>query len=447
MPSVESLTIAYDFLNEQGTFSGGDIITGNVTLTLEKETKVQSLCVKAKGDADVRWSEKRGDTTKVYSAHTRYFKLKQFLTAEGSDETVLPQGIHVYKFRFQIPPGCMPSSFKGSHGKIVYKIEAKLCRSWRMNTTAEKELLFISKSLPALDSPMTPQRGSTRKEMGLFSKGLVELEAVLNKKAFCAGENMELVLSVNNSSSKKVKPKLSLSKKITYYARGNTKSSTEEISKMVFDPVEQNNKEERKCVMEIPAGQIPSIQSCDIIKLEYTLKAYLDISFSFDPEVIFPITILHPDSAFHFQRGIAPPGDFGGPSHSDFPPPAVSMGLYPASPQAGGYGYPAVQGFSGPPPEYPGQPQPYAAPPAMYPPMPPAYGGNAVPQQPPPYGSVFSTPHLSPTAPPIYQPPSAPPTVPQFSSPFVAPTAHSSLPSAPLTNEDFLSQGEKGPSV
>lgn len=85
MPSVESLTIAYDFLNEQGTFSGGDIITGNVTLTLEKETKVQSLCVKAKGDADVRWSEKRGDKTKVYSAHTRYFKLKQFLTAEGSD--------------------------------------------------------------------------------------------------------------------------------------------------------------------------------------------------------------------------------------------------------------------------------------------------------------------------------------------------------------------------
>uniref|UniRef100_A0A3P9M0N3 Arrestin domain-containing protein 3 n=1 Tax=Oryzias latipes TaxID=8090 RepID=A0A3P9M0N3_ORYLA len=442
MPSSRSVTIEHDSLNEQGTFSVGDIITGTVTVTLSKKTKVKLLFVKVKGDANVHWTESDQDhNDEVYSAHTRYFKLKQCLIPEDSDETVLPQGIHVYKFRFQIPPGCMPSSFKGSHGKIVYKIEAKLCRSWRMNTTAEKELLFISKSLPALDSPMTPQRGSTRKEMGLFSKGLVELEAVLNKKAFCAG------CEINNSSSKKVKPKLSLSKKITYYARGNTKSSTEEISKMVFDPVEQNNKEERKCVMEIPAGQIPSIQSCDIIKLEYTLKAYLDISFSFDPEVIFPITILHPDSAFHFQRGIAPPGDFGGPSHSDFPPPAVSMGLYPASPQAGGYGYPAVQGFSGPPPEYPGQPQPYAAPPAMYPPMPPAYGGNAVPQQPPPYGSVFSTPHLSPTAPPIYQPPSAPPTVPQFSSPFVAPTAHSSLPSAPLTNEDFLSQGEKGPSV
>lgn len=85
MPSVESLTVNYDFLNEQGTFSEGDIVTGNVTLTLAKDTKVQSLFVKLKGDANVRWSEKRGDKTKVYSADTRYFKLKQFLTPEVSD--------------------------------------------------------------------------------------------------------------------------------------------------------------------------------------------------------------------------------------------------------------------------------------------------------------------------------------------------------------------------
>ncbi|RVE68319.1 hypothetical protein OJAV_G00090840 [Oryzias javanicus] len=448
MPSVESLTINYDFLNEQGTFSERDILTGNVTLTLAKDTKVQSLFVKLKGDADVRWSEKKGDRTKVYTGHTRYFKLKQFLTPEGSDETVLPQGIHVYKFRFQIPPGNMPSSFKGSHGKIVYKIEAKLSRSWRMNDTAEKELVFISKFIPSLQAPMTPQSGSTRKEMGLFSKGHVEFEAVLNKKAFSPGENMELVVSVDNPSSKKVTPKLSLSKKITFYASGSTKSSTDEVSKMVFDPIEQNAKKELKCVMEIPSDQMLSIQNCNIIKLEYTLKVYLDISFAFDPEIIFPITILHPDLVSHFQRDIAPPGDFGGPSNSDFPPPSVSMGPYPAPPQAGGYGYPAAQGFSAPPPEYPGQPQPYAAPPAIYPPLPPTYEGygNAVPQQPSPYGSAVSTPHLSPTGPPIHHSPSAPPMDPQFSSPSLAPPAYSSLASAPQVNEDFLSQGDKAPS-
>ncbi|RVE68317.1 hypothetical protein OJAV_G00090820 [Oryzias javanicus] len=423
-------------------------MTGRVTLTLRKDIKVKSLFVKVKGDANVYWSETNDDRTdtRTYSDHTRYFKLKQSLTPENSKETVLPEGIHVFKFRFQIPPGSMPSSFKGIDGKIVYQIEAKLCRSWRMDDTAEKELVFKSKFLPSIQSPMSPQSGSDQKELGGFSKGHVDFKAVLNKKAFCAGENMELVFSVKNSSSKKVTPKVSFSKKVTCYANGNSNTTTDEIRKMIFDPIEKNEKKELKCVIKIPSDQMPSIQNCDIIKLEYTLKVYLDISFAFDPEIIFPITILHPDLVCRFQRDIAPPGDFGGPSNSDFPPPSVSMGPYPAPPQAGGYGYPAAQGFSAPPPEYPGQRgmqllQPYTSSAATY----EGYG-NAVPQQPLLYGSAVSTPHLSTTA-TIHHPPSAPPMDPQFSSPSLAPPpAYSSLFSSPPMNEDFLSQGDKAPS-
>uniref|UniRef100_A0A3B3BLJ4 Arrestin C-terminal-like domain-containing protein n=1 Tax=Oryzias melastigma TaxID=30732 RepID=A0A3B3BLJ4_ORYME len=250
------LTIEYDSLNEEGTFSEGDIMTGIVTLTLRKDTKVKSLFVKLKGDADVFWSETSEERNDEYSAHTRYFKLKQSVTPKDSDETALPQGIHVFKFRFQIPPGSMPSSFRELDGNIVYKIEAKLCRSWRMDVTASKELPFISKFLPNIQSPMVFKTSHPASTMFSCHSYIV----------------MELVLSVKNSSSKKVTPKLSFKKTVTFYAKGTSKSSTEEISRMVFDSIEQNDEKELKCVMKIPANQAPSIQNCDIIKLEYTLK-------------------------------------------------------------------------------------------------------------------------------------------------------------------------------
>lgn len=79
MPSIKSFTMTLDALNESGTFSEGDTLSGTVTLDLIKEIAVQSLYVKAKGDANVRWSQKSGDKTYTYSANRRYFKVKQFL--------------------------------------------------------------------------------------------------------------------------------------------------------------------------------------------------------------------------------------------------------------------------------------------------------------------------------------------------------------------------------
>lgn len=52
----------------------------------------------------------------------------------------------------------MPSSFRGSHGKIVYKLTATLARSWRLDRTVEMELNFISRSIPNLQTFLVSQR-------------------------------------------------------------------------------------------------------------------------------------------------------------------------------------------------------------------------------------------------------------------------------------------------
>ena len=82
---VKDLQVTCDVLNREGTFAGGDPVTGRVTFSLEKETKVKSVFVKLKGDANVRWSTGTGDKRRTYHAHRRYFKLKAYLVPENAE--------------------------------------------------------------------------------------------------------------------------------------------------------------------------------------------------------------------------------------------------------------------------------------------------------------------------------------------------------------------------
>ncbi|XP_069555956.1 arrestin domain-containing protein 3-like [Brachyistius frenatus] len=475
MPSIKSFSINYDLLNESGTFSEGDTITGKVTLLLAKENTIESLFIKAKGDADVRWTRKSGDNTHTYSAHRRYFKLKQFLIPENSKDTVVARGIHVYQFSFKIPSGSMPSSFQGHHGKIVYRLEAKLSRSWRMDTTAKKEINFASKSFPNIQSLMSQQVGSTNKEMGFFSKGHVHMDVSVDKRAYAPGETMMIVAKVRNSSSSEMNPKFSLTMDTVYHANSSTKHESSVIHKMLDTPVKPKTQKEVKCAMKIPRELALTIQNCEIISLEYHIKVYLDISFAFDPQVKLPVLIIPHDLAAGCQNHLAvgpyPRGAVGGPSNSDFPPPAVSlgpsvagaiggprnsdfpphapfMGPYPVSPPSGRYGNPRVPTYSAPPPAYTDIPPPYAGPPSVFPSQPTQGYNNPAPQLPSLYGSAFSSfsvIHPPPPAPLFHPPPSASEIHPTPSSQRPEVPTYNLMPSAPMMNTDFLSQSDEGP--
>ncbi|XP_037536418.1 arrestin domain-containing protein 3 [Nematolebias whitei] len=447
MPAVSNFTVSYNALNEAGTFSEGDVITGTVNLQLSKETKVQKLFVKAKGDANTHWTKKRGDRTHTYSAHTRYFKLKQFLTPEGSEENVLPAGIHVYKFSFTIPTESMPSSFKGAHGKIVYKLEAKLSRSWRMNSNAEVEINFVSKSFPNIYSLMSPQVDSTDKEMGLFSKGQVHMDVTVNRGVFASGETVEIVANINNSSSRDMTPKFSLIQFVEFRAQGDTRHQSFDVEKVVGHPIKPQTQQEVKCAIKIPSDQMSSIPNCAIITVEYKLKVYLDISFAFDPEVLLPVLIVPPKCVPGSQGNLVGPhpvGAFGGQCNSDFPPPAVPGGPYPAYQPPGSYGYPGVQS----PSAQPVNPQMLAGSPGVYPPQPPLmYGGysNPMPHVPSPFGSPSYVPYPPPPPSAFNLPPSAPQSQPSTSSLSPSAPASNLMPSAPVMNSDFLSQPNDAP--
>ncbi|XP_039875434.1 arrestin domain-containing protein 3-like isoform X2 [Simochromis diagramma] len=347
MSRIKDFNVTYGTIDESDTFSEGDTIVGTVSFSLTKAIKVKSVSVKAKGDANVHWSEGSGDDERSYSDHRRYFKVKELLVAENAKGTSLPQGVHYFKFRLKIPEGNMPSSFTGCHGKVVYMVEAKISRSWRWPSTVQKEIKFVSKAF--LHTVQCPQSSTVSKKMSGLSKGQVQMSATINRTVCFPGETLSVATKICNSSSKDMKLKFKLQERIVYRAGCSSTSSEKTLFKKVGDNINPNSEESVSCQVKIPVDVI-ILHNCEIISVEYYIKVYVDISFATDPEVVFPLVIVPPSFAA-FQPGEAlgpyPSGTAGAPSYSDF----TSFNQWPQGAPPYEFSAPA---FSSPPVQYPG---------------------------------------------------------------------------------------------
>lgn len=77
--TVKHLSLEYNKVNERGTFSPGDILSGRVTVVTSKETKVQRFLVRAKGKAKVTWYDQGGQATAIHSDKKKYFNFEHVI--------------------------------------------------------------------------------------------------------------------------------------------------------------------------------------------------------------------------------------------------------------------------------------------------------------------------------------------------------------------------------
>lgn len=81
--TVKSFSVEYNPINERNVFTGGDCIKGQIALELAKECKIQSLCVKLKGKAEVSWYENYGRAVVRYHKKEKFFSIKHFIIEAG----------------------------------------------------------------------------------------------------------------------------------------------------------------------------------------------------------------------------------------------------------------------------------------------------------------------------------------------------------------------------
>uniref|UniRef100_A0A3B4AI11 Arrestin C-terminal-like domain-containing protein n=1 Tax=Periophthalmus magnuspinnatus TaxID=409849 RepID=A0A3B4AI11_9GOBI len=295
--AIKSFSIEYDAKNKDNVFSRGDSISGRVVLDVSKETKLERLTVKAKGKASVRWTEHYGPRLHItYTAKEKYFSIEKHLL---DDSTRV--GRHVFPFTFEIPYLELPSSFKGKHGKIVYSLEARASRSMRLDRKAKEEFIILFNEDLSTPDLVKPQHICSDKK--LLSSGNVTLNVHTKRMGYLQGNKGEIVYTeIINNSNKTITPKYYLYEKQTFYTKLKRKVYTKGIIKEKGQPIGPRAQLNDTKVLHIPDLLPPTLLSCSILKLEYTLKVVLDVSLIGNTEVKLPIIVMRESTMLQEQN-------------------------------------------------------------------------------------------------------------------------------------------------
>ncbi|XP_019221202.1 arrestin domain-containing protein 3 [Oreochromis niloticus] len=344
MSLIKDFHLTLETTNEDGSYSEGDTIVGTVSFRLTTNVRVKSLTVKAKGDAKTKWTEGVGKFKMTFTSKKRYFKVKEHLLEDNGKGTSLSKGVHTFRFRLKLPEGSMPSSFKGVDGKIVYMCEAKISLSWRWPSKVKKKINFISKTFQQFWEGMRPQSGTVSKNIGGLSQGWVQMSATIDRNVCTPGETLSIVAKICNSSSKNTRPKIKLEQKTVYRSKYNSEKLLKNLFKEAGRTISPNSEQTVSCQLKIPDDAISTIHNCEIISVEYYVKVSLDISFAFDPEVVFPLIIV-PSRFAAIQPGEPvgpyPPGTTETTSCSDVSSPVLDAELDPRPKEPGACHYPS----------------------------------------------------------------------------------------------------------
>ncbi|XP_023137283.2 arrestin domain-containing protein 3-like [Amphiprion ocellaris] len=298
--TVKHLSVEYDKVNDRGTFSPGDILSGKVTVVTSKEIKVQSFVVKAKGKAKVTWCEQEGQTTVIHCNKKKYFNFEHIILQDkkkGDGSEIISPGRNVYPFNFVIPNTDMPSSYKGRWGTITYSLRAQLTQSiWLVQKTktefpflTKSEFPFASKSEMIIIG-LKEQQHATR--ITFYGSGRITMNATSEKMGLMQGEAMGISVEVINGSARTVTPKFYLCEKQTFVAQSKRMVHTNDIFCGTGDSVPAETSRTVTKILSIPPQLPPTFFNCCMMKLEYRLKVTLAAPLIRDPEIKLPLVIL-----------------------------------------------------------------------------------------------------------------------------------------------------------
>ncbi|XP_062557660.1 arrestin domain-containing protein 17-like [Armigeres subalbatus] len=201
--------------NTSGVYRPGDIVSGTITITLEKKKKFRGICLRINGfatsfwDAKVKTDAPQGNKVRktAFKGREDYFStINYFVGSDVGNPLEVMAGTYTYPFTCQIPTNA-PASMESSYGHIRYQVTLSFERPWKYDIVYQQDIVVrgnsdLNQNAEALSKPTKAEA------MTSFYFGLTEpliVTATTPRSGYVPGDIIEVTIHVNNQSSVDVK--------------------------------------------------------------------------------------------------------------------------------------------------------------------------------------------------------------------------------------------------
>ncbi|XP_002000235.2 arrestin domain-containing protein 2 [Drosophila mojavensis] len=222
----ERLCIRLD--NPERIFYAGQVIRGEIWMNLNKRTKIRAIKIQVTGKGKCKWMEilRKNSNNNEYTRSLFYTSKEIYEHSETPLPEFEPRGLELspgeHTFSFNVALGReLPSSFRGSHGSIKYKMRVLIQRPW---TFDERHTIpfTVVKNMPlpsTYRNNPTPLEKQITKTISLFGTRPITMLALLPEDFAVRGEPLRICVTVmNNSTTNVEKLRFNILQYVTYYS-------------------------------------------------------------------------------------------------------------------------------------------------------------------------------------------------------------------------------------
>uniref|UniRef100_A0A667XUD5 Arrestin domain containing 1 n=1 Tax=Myripristis murdjan TaxID=586833 RepID=A0A667XUD5_9TELE len=271
------------FANNKVVYSPGESISGTVKIRTGNSLQYKAIKVNCQGSCGV--SNKLNDAS--WSLEEQYFNS----TLSVADKGTLAAGEHSFPFQFLIPgETCVPTSFEGPFGKIVYRVRAVIDTPRFSKDYKAQRAFYLLRVLNLNEVPHTEQPTcavTTKKFSYLLVKtGTLMLKARSDLGGYIPGQVIRLATEIHNKSGKDTGCVLaSLIQKVTYKTRRPV-YDLRTIAEVEGAGVKAGKHAEWREQIIVPPLPQSALAGCSLIEIDYFIQVSLK-----SPEAVVALPI------------------------------------------------------------------------------------------------------------------------------------------------------------